>query len=199
YMSPGFYLDSPCGTCDLTLLRTSGVGVIRGSSHSHSQDELIRVLAGELHFGPHVAGAGMTAAIPADRRYAFRASAPFTFLNYRAGPSSITKGDGVAVRESAESLGWSDLGVRQVRGPATRTGVTDGSACLPDEADVPARPAARPVRPATGDAGLSGRVVGRERALAGDPARGCSHRAHRPPVECANGPTRLPSLLRRRA
>ncbi|HKA03127.1 MAG TPA: hypothetical protein VKD67_02325 [Acidimicrobiales bacterium] len=127
-MSAGYYLDSTCGTCDLTLLRTSGVGVIRGSSHSHSQDELIRVLAGELHFGPHVAGAGMTAAIPADRRYAFRASAPFTFLNYRAGPSSITKGDGVAVRESAESLGWSDLGVRHVRVPAPRTGVTDGSA-----------------------------------------------------------------------
>jgi hypothetical protein len=127
-MTAGYYLDSTCGTCDLTLLRTSGVGVIRGSSHSHSQDELIRVLAGELHFGPVVAGAGMTAAIPANRRYAFRASAPFTFLNYRAGPSSITKGDGVAVRESAESLGWGDLGVRDVRVSAAEIGVTDGGA-----------------------------------------------------------------------
>ncbi len=113
-MSAGYYFDSTCGTCDLTLLRTSGVGVIRGSSHSHSQHELIRVLDGELHFGPQVAGAGMTAAIPADRRYAFRASAPFSFLNYRAGPSSITKSDGTAVRESAESLGWGELGVRHV-------------------------------------------------------------------------------------
>jgi quercetin dioxygenase-like cupin family protein len=125
-MSAGYYADSTCGTCDLTLLRNSGVGVIRGSSHSHSQDELIRVLDGELHFGPDVAGAGMTAAIPADRRYAFRASAPFTFLNYRAGPSSITKGDGAAVRESADSLGWSDLGVRNVRVSAAEGGVTDG-------------------------------------------------------------------------
>jgi len=125
-MSAGYYLDSTCGTCDLTLLRTSAVGVIRGSSHSHSQDELIRVLAGELHFGAEAAGAGMTAAIPANRRYAFRASAPFTFLNYRAGPSSITKGDGVAVRESADSLGWGDLGVRHVRVPAVARGAADG-------------------------------------------------------------------------
>jgi quercetin dioxygenase-like cupin family protein len=127
-MSAGYYLDSTCGTCALTLLRTSGVGVIRGSSHSHSQDELIRVLDGELQFGSLVAGAGMTAAIPANRRYAFRASSPFAFLNYRAGPSSITKGDGVAVRESAASLGWSDLGVRSVRVFASGRGVTDGSA-----------------------------------------------------------------------
>jgi hypothetical protein len=126
-MSAGYYLDSTCGTCDLTLLRTSGVGVIRGSSHSHSQDELIRVLDGELHFGPQVARTGMTAAIPANRRYAFRASAPFTFLNYRAGPSSITKGDGVAVQESAESLGWSDLGARHIRVCAPGRGGTDGS------------------------------------------------------------------------
>jgi hypothetical protein len=125
-MSAGYYFDSTCGTCDLTLLRTSGVGVIRGSSHSHSQDELIRVLDGELHFGPQVAGAGMTAAIPADQRYAFRASAPFTFLNYRAGPSSITKSDGMAVRESAESLGWGDLGVRHVH-VSVGSGVTDGA------------------------------------------------------------------------
>ncbi len=126
-MSAGYYLDSTCGTCDLTLLRTCGIGVIRGSSHRHSQDELIRVLDGELHFGPVVAGAGMTAAIPANRRYAFRASAPFSFLNYRAGPSSITKSDGVAVRESADSLGWGDLGVRHILVSAAGKGVTDGS------------------------------------------------------------------------
>jgi hypothetical protein len=125
-MAAGYYLDSTCGTCDLTLLRTSGVGVIRGSSHSHSQDELIRVVAGELHFGSKVAGAGMTAAIPANRRYAFRASAPFTFLNYRAGPSSITKSDGEAVRESAESLGWGDLGVRHIRVSAAARGAEHG-------------------------------------------------------------------------
>jgi hypothetical protein len=126
-MGAGYYLDSTCETCDLTLLRTSGVGVIRGSSHSHSRDELIRVLDGELHFGPVVAGAGMTAAIPANRRYAFRASAPFTFLNYRARPSSITKGDGVAVRESADSLGWGHLGVRHLLVSAAGKGVMDGS------------------------------------------------------------------------
>jgi hypothetical protein len=68
----------------------------------------------------------MTAAIPANRRYAFRASAPFTFLNYRAGPSSIMKGDGEAVRESAESLGWDDLGVRHVRVSAAGRGAEDG-------------------------------------------------------------------------
>jgi hypothetical protein len=127
-MVAGYYVDSTCGTCDLTLLVTSGVGVIRGSSHSHSQNELIRVLDGELQFGPQVAGAGMTAAIPADRRYAFRASAPFTFLNYRAGPSIITKSDGVPVRESAESLGWGDLGVRNVRVSTSGRGVSHGRA-----------------------------------------------------------------------
>ena len=115
-VSAGYYLDSTCAGCDLTLLRTTGEGTVKGSSHSHSQHELIRVLDGALHFGPLVATAGTTAAIPADLRYAFRATARFAFLNYRAGPSTITKQRRPgAVRESADSLGWGDLGTRHVR------------------------------------------------------------------------------------
>jgi quercetin dioxygenase-like cupin family protein len=115
----GCYADSTCPTCRLTLLRVVGDGTIRGSSHSHSQNELIRVLDGELRFGRRNVSAGMTAAIPADRHYAFQTSKPFLFLNYRPGPSTMRSPHHPApLRESAEAMGWRDMGVRNHFVPA---------------------------------------------------------------------------------
>jgi hypothetical protein len=117
----GCYADSTCPTCRLTLLRVVGDGTIRGSSHSHSQSELIRVLDGELRFGRHTVSAGMTAAIPADRHHAFHTSKPFLFLNYRPGPSTVSSPHHPApLRESAEVMGWRDMGVRNHFVPAAR-------------------------------------------------------------------------------
>jgi hypothetical protein len=127
-VSAGYYLDSTCASCALTLLRTASEGAVKGSSHSHSQHELIRVVEGELRFGPLVAPAGATAAIPADVRYSFRADDRFAFLNYRAGPSTISKLHySEPVRESADALGWGNLGARHVRIPASKNGASHGS------------------------------------------------------------------------
>jgi hypothetical protein len=86
-----YYADSTCPTCRLTLLYTSRSVPYVSPAHSHSVDELIHVLAGELRFGRRRLGPGATVAIAADRRYGFR-SGPhgFAFLNYRADASAQT-------------------------------------------------------------------------------------------------------------
>lgn len=86
-----YYADSTCPTCRLTLLYTSRSVPYVSPTHSHSVDELIHVLAGELWFGRHRLGPGSTVAIAADRRYGFRSGPEgFAFLNYRADASQQT-------------------------------------------------------------------------------------------------------------
>jgi len=59
--------------------------------HSHSQDELIHLLDGEIVLGSYRLGPGDTLAVAADRRYRFNSGdAGFGFLNYRRGPSVQT-------------------------------------------------------------------------------------------------------------
>lgn len=93
-VSPGrdsrYYADSTCPTCRLTLLYTSRTAEYISPTHSHSVDELIHVLWGELHLGNHVLGPGDTLAVEADRRYGFRAPGGFGFLNYRRDASEQT-------------------------------------------------------------------------------------------------------------
>jgi quercetin dioxygenase-like cupin family protein len=86
-----FYADSTCPTCRVTLLRTGRSEPYESPSHSHSQDELIHVLEGELQLGAHRVGPGDTLAIAKDLRYRFR-SDRFTFLNYRRDVSYQTIG-----------------------------------------------------------------------------------------------------------
>lgn len=85
-----YYADSTCPTCRLTLLFTSRTGEYVSPTHSHSVDELIHVLRGELHLGSHVLGPGDTLAIEANRRYGFRSPHGFGFLNYRRDASEQT-------------------------------------------------------------------------------------------------------------
>jgi hypothetical protein len=85
-----FVADSTCPTCDLTLLHTSRADAYTSAPHSHSADELIHVLEGELRVGRTTIGPGATVAVRADRRYGFRTPGAFAFLNYRSGPSSQT-------------------------------------------------------------------------------------------------------------
>jgi hypothetical protein len=86
-----YYADSTCPTCSLTLLYTSRSVPYVSDTHSHSTDELIHVLWGELRLGSQVVRPGDTLAIDADRRYGFRSGPDgFGFLNYRREASQQT-------------------------------------------------------------------------------------------------------------
>lgn len=90
-----YYADSTCPTCRLTLLYTSRSVPYASPAHSHSVDELIHVVAGEIWLGRRRLGPGATLAIAADRRYGFRSGPEgFAFLNYRADASQQTLGRG---------------------------------------------------------------------------------------------------------
>ena len=54
------------------------------ATHSHSTDELIHLVWGELRLGSQTMRPGDTLAVDADRRYGFRSGPDgFGFLNYR--------------------------------------------------------------------------------------------------------------------
>lgn len=79
-----YFADSTCPTCRLTLLYTSRTTSHVSVTHSHSTDELIHLLWGEMRLGSLRVSPGDTIAVEADRRYGFRAPAVgFGFLNYR--------------------------------------------------------------------------------------------------------------------
>ena len=82
-----YFSDGTCPTCRVTLFLYDGsvfTDGYSGASHFHSQDEIIHVLDGELHFGPLTVAAGASIAVPRDWRYSFRTSGPFRYLDYRA-------------------------------------------------------------------------------------------------------------------
>jgi hypothetical protein len=83
-----YYADSTCDHCRLTLLYTSRSTEYVSATHSHSTDELIHLLWGQVRLGSLELEAGDTLAVAKDKRYGFR-SGPngFGFLNYRQGPS----------------------------------------------------------------------------------------------------------------
>jgi quercetin dioxygenase-like cupin family protein len=89
-----FFADSTCPTCRPTLLYTARdmgpEGTYESPAHSHSQDELIHVLHGELQLGAMTAHPGDTLAIAGDVRYKFRSPGPFGFINYRRDVSLMT-------------------------------------------------------------------------------------------------------------
>jgi hypothetical protein len=85
------YADSTCERCRLFLLLTGRDHEYISSRHSHSADEIIFVLRGQIRFGSYTLGPGEAGAIRADLRYAFRSGPDgFAFLNYRAQPSDQT-------------------------------------------------------------------------------------------------------------
>ncbi|MBO0728199.1 MAG: hypothetical protein J2P57_03000 [Acidimicrobiaceae bacterium] len=110
-----YYADSSCQTCRLAFFEVFNAGPQIVDSHTHSQDEIIRVTSGELHIGRTLVRAGMSVAIAGGHRYGFRTKGAFSFLNYRrdaswyvAAPGSVPVLEGVeAARRirSAEHLG----------------------------------------------------------------------------------------------
>jgi quercetin dioxygenase-like cupin family protein len=88
-----YYADSTCPTCDVTLLYTSRAEGFDSSLHSHSADEIIHVLWGQIRLGRHDLGPGATLAIRHDAPYRFHGGpSGYGFLNYRSGPSTMRIG-----------------------------------------------------------------------------------------------------------
>ncbi len=86
-----FFADATCPTCSLWLLYTARSFAYESPVHSHSQDELIHVLRGEIRIGSLAAGPGASIFIAANQRYQFRAGPDgFAFLNYRRAGSEMT-------------------------------------------------------------------------------------------------------------
>lgn len=99
-----YFAESECETCEITLFFTGRSHEYVSAPHSHSADELIHVLDGELQVGRRVLGPGSTVAVSADRRYGFR-SPGFGFLNYRPHVATITR-DGETMEEGGRAHGF---------------------------------------------------------------------------------------------
>ena len=102
-----YFADSECDTCAVTLFYTGRSDDYVSAPHRHSADELLHVVDGEVVVGRRRLGPGWTIAIAADQPYGFR-SPGFGFLNYRAGPSTITR-DGETTAEGGRVHGFTPV------------------------------------------------------------------------------------------
>lgn len=106
-----FFADATCPTCDVWLLRTGRAFAYESPVHSHSQDELIHVLEGEIGIGSLAVRRGETLFVAADQLYRFRGKAGgFAFLNFRSGPSRMTmRATGERIVENAAATGMTPV------------------------------------------------------------------------------------------
>lgn len=102
-----YFADSECEHCDVTLFWSGRDHEYVSAPHSHSADELIHVVTGEVHVGRRVLGPGSTIAVAAGRRYGFR-SPGFGFLNYRPHVATHTR-DGVTMEEGGRAHGFAPV------------------------------------------------------------------------------------------
>ena len=102
-----FFADATCPSCRLWLLYTSRDFAWGTDIHSHSQDELIHLLQGEIHVGSLCLGPGTTVFIAADQPYQFRAGDQgFAFINYRRDASEMTvRATGEKILEAGAAAG----------------------------------------------------------------------------------------------
>ena len=95
-----YYADSTCPTCRITLLSVGRSFGHRSAPHSHTEDELIHVVAGGINLGRRHVAAGDTIAIRGGTRYGFRGDDDgFVFLNYRRDASQHVSGNGASRME----------------------------------------------------------------------------------------------------
>lgn len=86
-----FFSDASAPTNRLWLLATDRPQYFESSAHSHSQDELIHVLRGEIRVGRRIVGVGDTLWVAADRRYKlYSGDDGVHFINYRRDASVMT-------------------------------------------------------------------------------------------------------------
>ena len=90
--STRFFADSACETCRITLFSTARNQTFRSASHSHSEDEILYVLDGEIVVGGETLHPNMGVAIPGGVPYGFRSGEQgFRFLNYRRDVSTYRR------------------------------------------------------------------------------------------------------------
>jgi quercetin dioxygenase-like cupin family protein len=100
------FADSTCPTCRITLFVSGRDGAYESVPHSHSADEIIYVLRGDVRFGSHLLEPHDAVAIEGGHRYAFRGGPDgFAFLNYRRDASEQTTAGGVPVLEGGRARG----------------------------------------------------------------------------------------------
>lgn len=106
----GMHANSGCPTCEVWLHENhfpAGMPELpremeeRGI-HSHSEDEVIFVIDGEIRLGQKIYGAGTAVAIAADTLYSFATGpAGLSFINFRAGtPGDIQFANGGSISET---------------------------------------------------------------------------------------------------
>jgi quercetin dioxygenase-like cupin family protein len=89
-----YFGDGSCSTCRIAFFVVDGRRSTEGytsASHTHSEDEIIHVLDGEMHVGPITVRPGMSIAVRANRRYGFRTPAGFRFVNYRRDAATMVR------------------------------------------------------------------------------------------------------------
>ena len=106
----GMHANSACPTCEVWLHENHFPGVpspvtpeaAKLGVHSHSEDEIIFVTAGEIRLGAKLFGPGTAVAIAADTLYSFTAGPDgLSFINFRAGtPGDIRFASGAAMSET---------------------------------------------------------------------------------------------------
>lgn len=96
-MGGGIHADAACPTCTVWLHENDfhcqdGTVV---PPHSHSEDEIIFVIAGEIRLGLRAYGRGTALAIAADTIYGFEAAPQgLSFINFRAASPTVTTSRG---------------------------------------------------------------------------------------------------------
>ncbi|HET9629717.1 MAG TPA: hypothetical protein VFP14_09580 [Novosphingobium sp.] len=89
------YADSSCPTCSMWLHENSYQPHFELGLHSHSQDEIIVVVGGDLVIGTKSYGRGSMLAVAKDVLYQFKCGERgLRFVNFRPSRPTYTSGDG---------------------------------------------------------------------------------------------------------
>ena len=100
------FADSSCETCRITLFLTGRDSRYVSTRHSHSADELMILVAGEVRFGSRRLHTGDAVVVAGGYRYGFRSGPEgFAFLNYRRDASEQTIDGDVARPEGGAAHG----------------------------------------------------------------------------------------------
>jgi hypothetical protein len=96
-MGGGLHADAACPTCTVWLHENdfhdrNGTPV---PVHSHSEDEIIFVTAGEIRLGNRICGRGTALAVSAGTKYGFHAGVELSFVNFRAASPTVKTPRGV--------------------------------------------------------------------------------------------------------
>ncbi len=129
----GLHADAACPTCTVWLhendFRCSDGTVV--PLHSHSEDEIIFVTAGEIKLGNRRYGSGTALAIAANTVYGFEAAAKgLSFVNFRAASPTVTTPRGV---HDERQMWLSGLGAPLYANVTSARAGSVGSALLPAE------------------------------------------------------------------